>query len=150
MQQMRARALSVLAVAAVVLSLSGCDKPRPSVTVWSGRDSQRSEAVCWSFDENRSLDLASCVQGATKNNRPTVNVVPGETIGVSVDKAVAAHGWYPTIGEARLTAKAVTGTYFRFALSEGNLQSGPLELRVVGLDKAGKGRGLWTFELKHA
>jgi hypothetical protein len=74
-------------------------------------------------------------------------VVPGETVGISVDTAVAEAGWFPVIGDQRLTEQPLTSTYYRFQFP--SLQEVPadgLSLQVVaGRDT--KTRGIWVFKL---
>ncbi len=133
----------ILATAA--LTLSACSKPAPAATVWSGNSSDRAEARCWSTDAAQTVNLNSCASGGQAV--PTISVLPGQTIGISVDTSVTKYGWYPTIGNQRLTASALTTTYYRFALSESDLTQ-PLQLRVLALGEGGQQlRGVWLFDL---
>lgn len=136
--------------ALAVLALSGCEQPTPGVTVWSGRASEHTEATCWSDDPAATVDATACASAATQGDPPRIEVTPGATVGISVDPEVADKGWFPTIGDSRLTVNPVTSTYYRFALSEQNLGS-DLELRVLALGDTSKTvRGLWVFELTRA
>lgn len=129
----------------LLLALAGCDKPTPGVTVWSGTSSDHREAQCWSSDPSVKVDPARCLD--QRGAIGSVDVTPGSTVGISVDPELAANGWYPAIGDKRLTNKPVKETYYRFALSEANLAQ-PLELRVLALGSAAEDvRGLWLFEL---
>lgn len=142
---MRRTAVIAGMLATAALTLSACEKPAPAVTVWSGSSSDRAEARCWSSDATQTVNLSSCVAGGT--GVPTLSVLPGQTIGISVDTVVAQDGWYPTIGNQRLTAQPLTTTYYRFALSESDLAQ-PLQLRVLSLGQGGQQlRGVWLFEL---
>lgn len=137
-------ALAGLAAAA----LAGCEKPFPGATVWSGTQSDFREAQCWSFDATEPLDAPGCLE--QRDNVGSVSVIPGSTVGISVDPKVAENGWFPTIGDQRLTTNPLTTTYFRFSLSEQNLEK-PLELRVLALgEDRSKVRGLWLYELTRA
>lgn len=144
---MRLRTTAGLGAAGLlaVTGLSGCDKPRPGVTVVSGGSTQRLDAACWSRDEDKTVTLASCTpEGAT------LKVTPGRTIGISVDKEVADAGWEPAIGNSALVAKPLHETYYRFALSEQDLAPGSLTLRVIAVDKSQKNpRGFWSLSLVH-
>jgi hypothetical protein len=147
-------------VAVALVALTGCDKPAPSATVFSGADSTRVEALCWSFDAAAQLNVRRCLsQGEgqsaaqlAESLRTKVGVVPvlaDQTIGISVDPAITEYGWYPVIGNARLTEQPLTDTYFRFQLSASELRSGSVELRVLALGSdPNKVRGLWLFELR--
>ena len=133
-----------LAVAAL-LSLAACDKPSPTVTVNSGSSTGRSDALCWNR-ENATVSQSDC---RASGDVPTIKVAPGQTIGISVDPAVAATGWIPAIGNQSRVAAPITSTYYRFALNEQNLQQA-LELRVYAVVKGQQPqqqRGLWVFQL---
>jgi hypothetical protein len=156
----------VLTVARVVVGLTAllglltaCDKPAPAVTVFSGSTSSRVPALCWSADPTEKLDVAGCLsQGAGQSTADlaaslssrvgTVPVRPDQTIGISVDPALQSGGWYPVLGDSRLTAAPVTDSYYRFQLSEAELRKGPLQLRILALaDDPAQVRGLWLFQL---
>lgn len=145
----RASAIALVAVAA--FALSSCEKPSPGVSVVSGTTSAYREAVCWSFDgaplspDTCSADAVSeALAGGTVARIP---VVPGDTIGISVDPKVADVGWYPVVGSQRLTQAPVFTTYYRFTYPD--LQPVPptgVVLQVV----AGQGestQGIWIFQL---
>lgn len=134
-----------LAVAAL-LPLAACQKPTPEVTVNSGSSTGHSQALCW----NRTNATVSQGDCQASGNVPTISVAPGQTIGISVDPAVADTGWIPAIGNQSLVGAPITSTYYRFALNEQNLQQ-PLELRVYAVVKGQQPqqqRGLWVFQLK--
>jgi hypothetical protein len=134
-----------LAVAAL-LSLAACDKPDPTVTVNSGSSTGRSDALCWNRD-NATVSQSDC---RATGDVPTIEVSPGQTVGISVDPAIAATGWIPAIGTQSLVGAPLTSTYYRFALNEQNLQQ-PLELRVYAVVKGQQPqqqRGLWIFRLQ--
>jgi hypothetical protein len=77
-------------------------------------------------------------------------VIPGETVGISVEPVVADTGWFPVVGNQRLTSKPITSTYYRFTFPE--LQEFPEEgllLQIVaGTDS--ETRGIWVFKLDPA
>jgi hypothetical protein len=148
----RARRAALLAAAgASVLALSACEKPSPGVSVFSGTSTEHSQALCWSFD-GASLDSTACAQDVIEDalrggGVGTIPVVPGETIGISVDPTVAREGWTPVVGSQRLLETPTTSTYYRFTFPD--LQEVPeagLPLQVV----AGQGDttvGIWIFRL---
>lgn len=145
------RVAQLLCLSAVApLALAACEKPTPGVTVWSGTTSQHVQAVCWSDDAGAKLDAQDCQNAAAAADVTPISVVPASTIGISVDPAIAEHGWYPAIAGSRLTAEPLTTTYFRFALGEQNLTD-TLDLNVLALgDSANTVRGLWVFQLTRA
>ena len=149
---MTMRRIAVLAAAgASVFALSACEKPSPGVTVFSGQTSAHSEALCWSFS-GESLDSSACAQDVVESalrggGVGTIPVVPGETIGISVDVTVAKEGWTPVVGSQRLLQTPTTSTYYRFSFPD--LQEVPadgLPLQIV----SGSGdstTGIWIFRL---
>jgi hypothetical protein len=132
----------------VLTSLTGCDKPTPEVTAFSGRHSAQAQAVCWNPEPAR-VSAGDCQVVGSK--APTIEVVPGSTVGISVDKEIADSGWIPAIGNQRLTPGTLSDTYYRLALSESDLRNSPLELRIFAVaGSESQTRGLWLFELKRA
>lgn len=140
--------------AATGLLLTACDKPAPGVSVFSGTSTEYRQAVCWAFEAD-SLEPGDCAQdviteASTGEGVARIPVLPGETIGISVDPKVAEEGWTPVIGQQRLTSTPLETTYFRFTYPD--LQELPSEgvlLQVV----AGRGetsKGIWVFRLERA
>ena len=145
------RIVLLMGAGASVLALSACEKPSPGVSVFSGQTSAHSQALCWSFS-GESLDSTACAQDVVEDalrggGVMSIPVVPGETIGISVDPSVASQGWTPVVGSQRLLQTPTTSTYYRFAFPD--LQEVPatgLPLQVV----AGSGDttvGIWIFRL---
>jgi hypothetical protein len=144
----------VAAAAATGLLLTACEKPAPGVSVFSGTTTEWREAVCWAF-ESDALEPGDCAQdviteASTGEGVARIPVLPGETIGISVDPKVADQGWTPVIGQQRLTGAPLETTYFRFTYPD--LQELPADgvlLQVV----AGRGestKGIWVFRLDGA
>lgn len=136
---------------ASVLALSACEKPTPGVSVFSGQTSANSQALCWSFS-GETLDATDCAQDVVESalrgaGVASIPVVPGETIGISVDPSVAAQGWTPVVGSQRLLQTPTTSTYYRFSFPDlQEVPEGGLPLQVV----AGSGDstlGIWIFRL---
>jgi hypothetical protein len=145
--------LALLSLTAVVgaLVLTGCEKPAPGVSVFAGTTTEYRPAVCWAFD-GEALEAGDCAQdviteASTGDAVATIPVVPGETIGISVDPKVADAGWSPVIGQQRLVSTPLDTTYYRFTYPD--LQEIPAEgvlLQIV----AGRGesaKGIWVFRL---
>lgn len=140
----------VAALVLIPLVIAGCTKPNPGASVFAGTTSQWREAVCWAFD-TPALEPGQCAQdivtaAAADDTVATIPVVPGETIGISVDPVVADTGWYVLIGQTRVNTTPITDTYFRFAFPD--LQELPPEgalLQVVAGDE--QTRGLWVYKL---
>lgn len=149
----RAASLAVLGAAAGLI-LTACEKPAPGASVFSGTSTEYRTAVCWAFG-GESLEAGDCAQdviteASTGEGVARIPVLPGETIGISVDPKVAESGWTPVIGQQRLTSTPLESTYFRFTYPD--LQEVPPEgvlLQIV----AGRGestKGIWVFRLDRA
>jgi hypothetical protein len=151
----RARRVAALGLAGVaVLALSGCEKPAPGVSVFSGTTTVHREALCWEF-EGDQLAPGACAQDIVERALSgaevgTIPVVPGSTVGISVDPVVADSGWFPVIGDQRLTEQPLTTTYYRFQFPSLNqVPADGLSMQVVaGRDT--KTRGIWVFKLTPA
>jgi hypothetical protein len=148
------RTLAITAIAALTLTLAACSKPAPGVSVFTGTTTVREEALCWAFDADQ-LDPTTCAQdvitGAVSGgNVPSLTVVPGDVIGISVDPDVADAGWTPAIGGQKLTTTPITSTYYRFTYPD--LQEVPadgLSLQIIA-GKDTNTRGIWVFALNPA
>jgi len=146
-------AATVAALALAPLTLVGCAKPGPSATVFSGSTSASREALCWSPDPDRPPEADDCLFGDASPAQladyvAVIPVVPGATIGISVDPEVAESGWSVTVNGRPLNSRLIETTYYRFALSEQNLRRGSLQLQIVGATADGQlTRGNWVFEL---
>lgn len=91
--------LILVGAAALVLGLTGCEKPNPGASVFSGTTTQWRQAVCWA-DEGESIDADACAQdviakAADGGQLASIPVVPGQIVGISVDPIVADTGWFP-------------------------------------------------------
>lgn len=153
MKRVAITAVVVLAAAAA----TGCEKPNPGVTVWAGTSSNNSRAICWSANPGESVTARGCAQDVVSKalnggTIPQVTVVPGDTIGISVDPVVADLGWIPEVGNQPLVQAPIKETYFRFTYPD--LQPVPaegLELRVVASgENTSAIRGLWVYQLMPA
>ena len=145
------RTRSVLTLVAVsALSLTGCEKPSPTVTVTSATSSSHSQAICWS--EAASIDATGCseaqVAGALNNpDTPVVKILADQTVSISVDPMVAEYGWYPAIGGQRLSSKSITSTYYRFTFPQTDIPSTGYSMQVIAQSQSGGTRGVWIFKL---
>jgi hypothetical protein len=138
-------------------TLAGCDQPTPSVTVFSGTHSDHREAICWSADAEKAFDESDCsitLQSTEDFNERLLDKVaiiptsPGDTVGISVDTAVADNGWQVSINGRSLTRDPVTEKYFRFTMPARPLRNGDAQLLVQALTSDGTAvRGSWIFGL---
>lgn len=144
-----------LAIALVALSplvLAGCEKPYPGATAWSGTSSEHVEAVCWQPAEVGGLTPTECAQDVLERagsgqGVATLEVAPGDTVGVSVDPKVAEGGWSVQIAGQTL-ATGLTDTYYRFTFPEqGAVEPGGYTLQVIAAAQPNGARGYWFFQL---
>lgn len=139
-----------LAGTAAATVLAGCEKPNPGVTMWSGTHSEHASALCWSFDDAQAIDAKQCAEKAIQaaaegGSVPSIPVMPGGTLGVSVDPVVTDNGWLIAQGGQAAT-NPMTSTYFRTTMTQVPAAGTLLEVRALGAD--GKStRGLWVFKL---
>ena len=146
-------ALLSLTVSALLL-LSGCTKPLPNATVFSGSNSQNRQATCWAF-ETEELGTGDCAQdliaqAATGDAVSVVSVFPGDTVGISVDPAVAETGWFVVLGDKRLNANPITSLYYRFTFPETREIPAEGELLQIYASTGVGARGIWIFKLDQA
>lgn len=138
----RRRAVVASVVAASAIAVTACEKPVPSVTVFSGTRSWNEDALCWSRQADQAI--RGCDFG---NAGPLVTVAPGSTIGVSVDPEATTNGWRLFFDDQPIVTRLLHSTYYRFAVAEQNMGQ-PHLLRVVAYESAGaQARGYWSFRL---
>lgn len=145
---MRRAVVIAIAAATAALSLTACEKPNPVASVFSGTVSDWQPALCWNHDDE-PLDLEACAQAvlAAAEDGPQIPVVPGSTIGISVDPVVAEAGWRPVVNGQDLVPELITSTYFRFTFPD--LQAVPEEgvrMQILA-GPADQARGVWSFTL---
>lgn len=126
-------------------TLTGCERPTPGVSVYSGSTYLNSKAVCWSEEE--ALTAANCsVEGV---NRKALPVQAGDLIMINVDTPLEDTGWIPTINGTPLVREPLRGSSYQLALSQEDLRQNP-ELQVIASDRVnGPVRGVWAFPLRY-
>jgi hypothetical protein len=147
--------LAVIALAAgTAAALTGCEKPNPGVTVFSGTNSEHAQALCWSPDAAESVQARGCagdiLQKAVDGGEvPIITVTPGDVVGISVDPVVADNGWVPVVGNESLSQTPITTTYFRFTFPEAvTAPEGGFEMQIKAAgENASDLRGIWLFKL---
>ena len=154
--------LAVLVGSTALLALAACEKPAPSVTVFSGTTSAHREAICWSFEAYQAVEKGDCsidletqpadeVASTLLDEIAIIPTTPGETVGISVDPAVAENGWLVSINGALLTRSPVTEKYFRFTMPPRPLRDGDAQLVIQAVTEGGgEIRGSWIFGLTEA
>jgi hypothetical protein len=147
----RRRLLAVASAAVAVAALTGCEKPLPIVTVVSGADSEWKEADVFCF-EGQSLEQDECVQGVSSPTR--IEVSPGQTVGIDVDREIVERGWYIQLagpgGEGQAQQSGVQEDKHYFSFTAQQLEATGLRLTVVAVGEDGPGgapSGEWAFDL---
>ena len=146
------RSLAIALVALSPLVLAGCEKPNPGVTVWSGTSSEHVQALCWQPKELGGLTPKECAEdvltaAGSGQGITTLEVSPGDTVGVSVDPVVADGGWSLQIAGQTL-ATGLTDTYYRFTFPEQVAAEGAgYTLQVIAAARPNGARGYWFFQL---
>jgi hypothetical protein len=153
----RKAALAILGVAVLVVTVSGCQKPAPGATVFSGTQSANREAICWSPDADQVVTQADCsitLESTDGFNQqlidkvPIISTAPGETVGISVDAVVADSGWRVTVNGRSLSREPITDKYFNFTMPPQPLRRGDAQLVIQAMTSDGDGvRGNWIFGL---
>ncbi len=147
----RSRVLALaLTLASASFMLTGCSKPYPGVSVWSGTHSIHQPAQCWSADASQAINTTACSKAldaaSAAKQIPTLTITPGSTMGISVDVKVAKGGWVAKLGSNTLTPTKVTTTYWRFTYPQlaGLPAKNQLVILAVG-PTASTYRGVWVF-----
>lgn len=146
---MRTSIKAVALAAAVLVSLTACEKPKPEVTVFSGARSVHAPAVCWMADAG-----SACAMDPSADVTELV-ATSGATVGISVDSEVAEAGWRPSLivngQEQQLTGGLLHKRYWRMQYPEvalTGLAGQPLQLVIYSMTEDGQNvRGYWNFSL---
>jgi hypothetical protein len=147
----RSRLIAGLSVAACLLTLTGCQKPTPIVSMVSSGKSVHSDATIYCFD-GQSAQQQNC--RAPKDKTPTVlEVKVGQQVGIDVDKKLAEAGWVVVLpgDDEDPSNDQASGKqdshYFAFTPQ---FESGPLRVEVRMLDDGRTDAatiGNWQFVL---
>lgn len=145
----RRRLLAAASAGLALTALAACEKPAPLVTVVSGGSSVHTEAAVFCFEEGQTLAEGGCAERA--EGVPTLEVRPGEQVGVDVGKELTERGWRLTLADpndpqgGQSLPTTQTGHYFKFT-APGIPENGSLLLtvRTVAGEEA---TGEWVFEL---
>ncbi len=154
---MQARRLTaVLSAAVALVGLTGCQKPTPIVTLYSGHSSTYDTAFSFCFpgqDPGKAPgDGGACRYETGGGRSPKVLTVrPGDEVTVDVDKDLADAGWFVALrgagGQAsRLATQSEHVTSFQPDFS----QSPTITVEVQKLESARNGAkplGVWQFAI---
>ena len=137
--------VTATAGAALLLTLTGCEKPTPGVTVASGSSSVHMESTTYCH-EGQSAEAQNCVEHLDRLG--VVKVKPGEQVMVDVDKDIAETGWVLVDADANARSSVQDEHYFSFTP---DFRNGPVvKLEIRSLDKPAddaRVTGVWKFQL---
>jgi hypothetical protein len=147
----RTRLVAGLAVTGCLLTLTGCQKPTPVVSMVSSGKSVHTDATIYCF-EGQSAQQQNC--RAPEGKAPTVlEVKVGQQVGIDVDKKLAEAGWVVVLpgDDEDPSNDQASGKqdshYFAFTPQ---FESGPLRVEVRMLDEGRTDAatiGNWQFVL---
>jgi len=153
MQARRRRLAAVLGASVVLVGLTGCEKPTPIVTLYSGATTVHDGAYSFCF-EGQNPDAEPGTQGAcrfdTAGRQPKVlKVRPGDAITVDVDKDLADAGWFVALRgtggkTSRLATQSEHVTSFQPDFSVSPTFTVEIQKLVSPADKA-RTVGVWQF-----
>ena len=87
---LRRRLRPAACLALGLVALSGCERPTPLVTVVNAGRSVYTEADTYCFEGQSTVEATCAVR---QQQAPTLEVVPGEAVGVDVGKELVEGGW---------------------------------------------------------
>lgn len=96
----RTAAVSTALAAAALVGLTGCEKPTPLVTLYSGDTSVKTEAMQY-CESGQSAQDNTCTK--YRREPPVLDVRPGDGVGVDVSRSLAADGWIVAVNGQRAT-----------------------------------------------
>lgn len=143
---MRARPLLATGAGALALvSLTGCQKPTPGVTVSSGTHSVHVEATTYCRD-GQSAARRNCVEHLKRFG--LIRVKDGDSVAIDVDRSLADHGWI--LVDADANARSAVQDVHHFSYTP-DFRAGPvIHLEVRSLDHVADDAtttGVWKFQL---
>lgn len=146
------RAGAVLAVGLALVGLTGCDRPTPAVTLYSGGTSIHDDAMSYCFD-GQDPQAEPGTKGACRiesGRTPKVlRVRPGDLVTIDVDKDLADSAWFAAIrieGRPDTRVAASDDHVARFQPDFGQGVTQLVDVRKqAGEEQNAKVVGLWTF-----
>lgn len=130
----------VPALLAGLLTLVGCDKPTPYVTIQSGSTSVRSPAVNYVNDGKTITNSAG---------PKVLTVRPGDHVNISVDRQTAKAGWVVLLGGQKISP-VLNGDIHHFSFQAPGY-SGGAEASLAIFQQppnGGPAAGSWIFTLR--
>lgn len=126
--------------AAVLLALpmlAACERPTPQITVFSGTTSVQTEARAFCFGEAEG----GCT--ARESTRvPSLDVRPGNTVGISVDQEIGEKGWAVFVNDQQ-ASRPTNDLYQRFQVGPQSFAENDrllFSIRTGGGEEEGNGQ----------
>ncbi len=155
MQARRRRSVAVLGACAALLGLTGCERPTPLVSVYSGNTTLNDHALSFCFpgqDPAKEPGTPGACRFDAEGRTPEVlEVKPGDQVVIDVDKDLVESGWTavlraPGAQPGRLAVQDEHVAYFEPDFS----RAPQLTLEVLKLDGPrddARPVGIWQFVL---
>jgi hypothetical protein len=142
---MRRRGVPALPIAAIPLtvaglvSLAGCTRPTPAVTIQAGATTLRSEAVNYQQDGKTITNNAGA---------KVLTVRPGDHVNISVDKKTATAGWVVLLGGQKISP-VLNNDQHHFAFQVPGFSGGSDAALAIFQQppNGGPAAGSWVFTL---
>ena len=139
--------LTSVTAGALLLLVSGCERPTPGVTLASGSDSVHVESTTFCFDEPDK----DCETNPGIDRVGVLQVRSGDTVSIDVDQELAEKGWYLVDADAQQRSGTLDKHHFTFTADFANRPTaGVINLQVkstVKVDDNARVRGYWRFQL---
>lgn len=140
---------TALSAGALLLALTGCEKPTPGVTLASGGTSVHSESTLYCHS---AADLASQTCSEHTDRVTVLPVVQGALVGIDVDSSISDKGWYVVDADANQRSAVQDEHYFTI---NADFSDRPVKnlinLEVRSLDRVAEDGaqvlGVWKFQL---
>lgn len=148
---MSRRSVHLAVGAALLLSASACTKPSPIVTIVTNGHSVHAAASNYCFGGKTLVSEDQCVADGPRTT--SIEVRPGDTVGIDVDSDLADTGWVVYDPISKLNGDLHKDHYLTFTADFGQSASvAVLEIHQVqpaGTDtQLNKVLGIWRFQLK--
>lgn len=155
MQARRRRSVAVLGACAALLTLTGCERPTPLVSVYSGTTTLNDKALSYCFpgqDPAKEPGTPGACRFDAEGRTPEVlEVKPGDQVVIDVDKHLAESGWTAVLRAPGGQPGRLAVQNEHVAFFEPDFSRAPqLTLEVLKLDAPrddARAVGVWRFVL---
>ncbi|KLL10066.1 hypothetical protein [Protofrankia coriariae] len=122
---------------ALILVITGCDKPTPLVTLQSGGNFVQAHAA--QYDRDGTVIKKGGYQA------PVLHAAPGSVVNIDVAQSIADKGYFLASNDTRIT-DIITEPHYRLSVPDGR---GEVNLTVFQAPHAGseQASGSWPFRL---